>query len=283
MYVPQFHAGEAYEGSAQRLRRNRLSISLPAFDLPELQEPADALGAALAERLEAGVDSPLVVTRARTPTWSRLLFGQACGYRYIKRLTHIVTPLATPHYRAPGAQDGYVRAAVVVRADDPAGGLNDLRGRRLGLVATDFNSANLLRAEVAALAGGTDFFSGVYAVQGSGRLAETLAEGEADAALIDGVAFAQLGRHRPRLASRLKLLAWTAKSPAAPFVMSTALVTRHGEAVRSAAADIFSDPALKPARDQLLIGAIGSVEWRQYQAALHFQHLAETLGYPNLR
>lgn len=283
MTLTDIHGPTDYEGSVQRLRRNRLSVSLPAVDLPELREAGDAFGAAVVERLDALVSGPLTVGRERPGSWTRLLFGQICGYRYIKQLADVLTPLASPHYQAQGSSGAYVRAAVVVRAQDQAAGLSDLRGHRLVRVERDLNSANLLRAELAPLAGGRAFFSSIQTAGGVAQLLEALCEGEADAAVIDGVAYAHLARLRPRLAGKSRVLAWTAKSPAAPFVMSTALVETYGACAQAALADAIADPALKAAREHLLIRAVGPAERRHYQAAIHFQQIAQTLGYPELR
>ena len=258
-------------------------IAPPIYDLPELKEANDALASAVADRLEAaGFDRP-VPARGRAPAWERLAFGQVCGYRYMKQLSGLVRPLAIPRYRAQGSDGAFVRSAVLVRANDGCDGLAELRGRRLALSPTDLNSANLLRAEVAPLAAGGAFFSDLVERSGLAGGAEALAEGEADAALIDGVALAHLRRFRPQLWRGLRILFWTARSPGPPFVTSLASDPQAVQAVERALKDLATDPRLKATRDELLIGGLDSAEEGQYRAVIHCEQIADSLGYPDLK
>lgn len=263
-------------------RLERLVVSPLLYDLPELREANTALLRAVVQRFAPGSPAKPLVAR-KGPLWGRLLFGQVCGYRYAKRLTSTVRPLAAPLYRAPGVDGAFVRAAVLVRDGDPSGGLSDLRARRIAVDPSDLSSINLLKAEAAPLAGDARFFSHVLQREGPGAPLSALASGEADAALVDAVLLAHLGRLRPQLLSGLRVLLWTARCPAPPFITAGAMASETSHQLGLALADIAQDPELKRVLDQLLIRGFEPIEGAAYRAALHFEQIAQTLGYPELR
>ena len=81
------------------------------------------------------------------------ILSQTCGYPYATRLRGRVRLVATPVYRAEGCDGARYRSVLLVRADDRAENLADLRGRRVALNADDSQSGhNALRAAVAPLA-----------------------------------------------------------------------------------------------------------------------------------
>lgn len=264
-------------------RHQRPVLGPHLYDLPELAEANEALAAAVIERLEPLGVSRGGCTRSVAPVWSRLLLGQVGGYRYIKRLSDLVRPIGTPRHRAEGADGPFVRGALLVRKSDPAGGLSDLRGRTLSLQEGDQDSANLLRAEAALLAGGGGFFGNVKSEAHLDGPVRAVGEGRADAALIDGVGLAHLKRLRPQLIAPLRVLLWTARSPGPPFIAALSLEPEILAGLASAMQDAGRDPRLEPARRSLLIDGFSLLEPAQYRAVLHFEQIAETLGYPHLR
>src|SRR3546814_17315154 len=64
-----------------------------------------------------------------------LLFSQTCGYPLTHALAGRVTLVATPIYDCPGCDGGRYRSEILVRADDAAGQLADLKGRRAAVNA----------------------------------------------------------------------------------------------------------------------------------------------------
>ena len=142
--------------------------ALPMYDYPELAPAHDALWSALADRLiAAGVsDPPLKLTRTLShfETWRHpgLLLGQGCEFPLAKSFAGRVRLVATPRYAVPGCDGPRYRSAIVVRADDPAETLGDLRHRRCVVNERDSNSGmNLLRAAIAPISQRTRFFESV--------------------------------------------------------------------------------------------------------------------------
>src|SRR5882672_2303108 len=142
--------------------------ALPMYDYPELTAAHDALWDALSSRLvAAGIgDVPRKLARSlgHFDLWRhpRLLLGQGCEYPLATSFAGSVRLVATPRYCAPGCEGAQYRSAIVVRTDDPAERLADLRHRRCVINEADSNSGmNFLRAAIAPLAGGARFFESV--------------------------------------------------------------------------------------------------------------------------
>jgi len=233
------------------------------YDFPQLQAAHDQLWSVLAERLkEAGVSPvPSRLTRnlSHRQTWMHpgLLFGQACEYPVAKSFEQRLRIVATPRYNAPGCTDALYRSAVVARAAEPAGSLEELRDRRCVMNEPDSNSGmNLFRAALAPLAGGGRFFQSVQ-WSGSHRASLALvAAGEADVTAVDCVTFAHLQRLDPRLISQLRVVDWTPASPCLPYVTSCHTGRTVLEALRFAIEGVFVDRALAPARELLLLEGV---------------------------
>src|SRR3546814_10725357 len=113
-----------------------MRASLPMYDLPGLEAATDAwwAGLAAAFRAEGLHQVPERLTRegGHAALWTApdLLFSQACGYPLTHALAGRVTLVATPLYDCRGCDGGTYRSEILVRADDPARSLADLRQRR---------------------------------------------------------------------------------------------------------------------------------------------------------
>jgi ABC-type phosphate/phosphonate transport system substrate-binding protein len=198
--------------------------ALPMYDFPELRDAHDTFWGALADRLDAAglSDVPHQLTRnlSHLDVWRHpaLLFAQGCEYPLAKSFAERVRVVAIPVYDAVGCVGSRYRSAIVVRAGEPGLTLADFRGRRCVINEMDSNSGmNLLRATVAPLAGGAQFFESVT-VSGSHRASvEMVASRGADLAAVDCVSFAHFGRLYPSVVGALRVLTWTAASPALPF------------------------------------------------------------------
>lgn len=262
---------------------------LPMYDLPELRAATDAWWAGLSLYLaEAGVaDAPAVLTRgedvvalAADPD---LLLGQTCGYPLVHALRGRVTYVGTPCYVAPGCSGSDYRSFLVLRADDPAGSLAELRGRRAAINGRDSQSGmNALRCLVAPHAESGRFFSQVLVSGAHRRSLALLREGAADIAAIDCVTLALLGRLDPSALEGLEARFETAPAPALPYV------TRHGvepgllAALRAALSAALADPALGEVRAALLLQGMDFDRAADYAVIEEMEQAASVLGYPEL-
>jgi ABC-type phosphate/phosphonate transport system substrate-binding protein len=254
------------------------------YDLPELQDANGAFEKAVLARLAPfALDLGPASDASAVSTWSQTLLGQTCGYYYVRELRGQASLVATPRYRTRRSEGPFVRSAVLVRTADPIEGLVDLRGKTLAVDARDLGSQNLLRAEVAPLAGGQLFFKRVLAESSPLAPIQAVVDGRASAALIDAVALAHLQRFRPGLMGKLRLLTWTSRAPAAPFLTSSKASLQLVSALRAALADIAADPALAELRQELLLEDFAILPDAHYRALIHFEQMAESQGYPDLR
>jgi ABC-type phosphate/phosphonate transport system substrate-binding protein len=269
--------------------RGQRKAALSMYDLPELQAANDALWAAIVDRLRARnlFDVPDQLTRDVAPEalWTDpdLILAQTCGLPLATRLEGRVRVVATPRYRARGCDGADYRSAVVVRADSVANSLHDLRGGRCAVNDLTSNSGmNLLRAEIAPLAGGKTFFKSVLVTGSHLASVEAITQDEADIAAIDCVTWAHLQHWRSGLTDRLRVLTWTVRSPGLPLITSLGTSPSQVATLRAALDDVAGDPELREVRETLLLEGFSVTPAEHYRAALRLQDIAVGLGYPQL-
>lgn len=261
--------------------------SLAMYDQPRLHAANDRLWEALAEHLrEAGVEGvPPRLTRGEEldRIWcSRSLFlAQTCGYPLMTELRGTVQLVATPCYAVEGCDGAWHRAAIVVRADDPALSLADLLGRRAGINDTRSNSgANLFRAAIAPFAGGSQYFREVVVTGSHAASVAAVLSGRIDVASIDAVTLAHLGRDDDRLAYSLRVLDWTAATPGLPFVTAATTPWPTVLALRAAVDAAFSSSSLRGSLDLLRISGFEVLDVAEYAKVLDLELQAKMQGYP---
>jgi ABC-type phosphate/phosphonate transport system substrate-binding protein len=254
-------------------------LGLPRHNFPELSDANSAFWGAVIER--AGLAKPAAYT-ASIP-WNELTLAQVCAYGFVTQWAARSRLVATPSYRARGSDGPFLRSAVLVRDNDPAQGLTDLRGRTCAYDLDDSASRNLLRAETAVLSRDGGFFGRMASDAGPLSAVNRVVQGEADAVLIDGAALAHVQRLHSTLASKLRLILWTARGPGPPLVTSALASSADVLSLRNALADAVADPALAPERAELLIRDVHPLPESQYRALLHFEQMAQSQGYPELK
>ena len=260
--------------------------ALPMYDFPSLRAATDDFWSALAARLRAAglADVPSALTRdiGHIDTWRdpRLLFGQACQYPLARTWHEAVRLVAIPAYAAPGCDGSRYRSAIIVKVEDPASKLEDLRGRRCALNERDSNSgSNLLRAAIAPLAAQGRFFSSVELTGAHLASVRAVAEDRADVAAIDCVSYAHIRRFDPELTARLRILDWTPGCPGLPFVTARGCDGSTVSALRTALAEVQSDPALAAVREALLLTGIDFSVDEDYVEVRRLERAALELGY----
>jgi hypothetical protein len=263
--------------------------ALPMYDYPELATAHDALWSALAERLvAAGVsDAPLKLTRSLNhfDTWRHpgLLLGQGCEYPLAKSFAGCMRLVATPRYAVPGCDGPRYRSAIVVRAEDSAETLGDLRHRRCVVNEPDSNSGmNLLRAAVAPIARGVRFFESVSLSGSHRRSVEMVMGGQADVAAVDCISFAHIQRLQPATAAALRILCWTPASRSPPFITGIATDDATFQVLRSALAGVITDSTLAPVRENLFLQGLDLDPDGRLTDVLDHERQAAGFGYPAL-
>ncbi len=256
------------------------------YDLPEVTAATDALWAGMARALtREGLDGvPEALTRGvdldqlwRSP---ELLFSQTCGYPLLHAYKDALRLVATPVYDAAGCQGPDYVSMIVVREDDPAGGLGDLRGRRAAINSVTSQSGySALRATVADLAQEGRFFGKVVTSGSHGASLAMVAAGEADVCAADCVTHALLSRHRPEALAGLRVLARSPAAPGLPYVTRAAAGDELVARLRAGLFAALKDPDLATAREALLLAGAEVLPLSVYRPILEMEARAEALGY----
>ena len=263
--------------------------ALTMYDLPELRAATDSWWTVLACHLrrEGIAEVPDALTRGREigDVWRDpgLLLTQTCGYPLTHGHADDLCAVAVPDYRAEGCGGGLYRSAFVVRADDPAQELKDLRGRRAAANGPDSQSGcNALRAAVSEIAGGERFFSDVLWTGAHRQSLTAVREGSADIAAIDGVTFALVGDVAPGEVEGLRVLGWSAATPALPYAVRKGLDADARHRVADALMSAAADPEGADARYALRLSGLKPASDRDYAVMVEMREAAEARGYPLL-
>jgi ABC-type phosphate/phosphonate transport system substrate-binding protein len=265
-----------------------LIAALPMYDDPGIAGANDAFWAAIASGLRRrGVEAPATLTRGDdlAAQWRdpRILFGQTCGYPYVKELSRAVRLIATPEYDFPGCEGTAHRSFLICRTRDPRRSLEAFRGGVGALNAHDSNSGmNLFRATIAPVAGGRTFF-GALVLTGSHRASvEAVADGRAELASIDCVSLGLMKRLSPSLVAQVSVVAESPSSPGLPFIASARLPEATVALVREALLEALGDPAVGEARATLGLKGARPTTPSDYDRVLEIERGAEAEGYPRL-
>jgi ABC-type phosphate/phosphonate transport system substrate-binding protein len=262
--------------------------SLGMYDHPAQRRANEALWSAIAGHLRRqGIEAPEALDHDRPveALWRdpRLLLAQACGYPLVADPDLALTVVAVPSYAVADCPPGRHVSRIVVRIDDPAATLADLRGRVAAVNARLSNSgANLLRASIAPIAGAGPFFAQVHLTGSHRASAAAVAEGSVDVAAIDAVTFAAIERFEPGAVAGLRVLANTRSVPALPFVTARATSAPVRAALRAALVAAVRDPELADARAALFLSDIRPAGGHRYGEVARIARDAAALGTPAL-
>jgi ABC-type phosphate/phosphonate transport system substrate-binding protein len=265
-------------------------LSLPMYALPEMEAANSAFLAALRRRLRVkdfdtaeaalGSNHGAVLRGGR----SGVLFTQMCGYSLFKHCRNQYRMLATPHYALPGCLESRHRAFFMVRADDPAECLDDLRGRVFGCNSLLSNSGmNLPRLSLARIAGGKSFFSSVVITGAHVTSLQYLAERTIDVCSIDNVTWGFFRKFGPVAAEQYRILDETVSSPCLPFVTSIDRTASEVMALGEALYQIMNDPELSHIRKVLELTDLSVPDVDAYDRLAQYEREAAELDFPEIR
>jgi ABC-type phosphate/phosphonate transport system substrate-binding protein len=258
------------------------------YPFPETARETAAFWNALRVRLAAGgldlrdvvFEDPLAhVPAGVSPS---VLFTQFCGYPLLKAFRDKGTVLATPSFVFAGCEGPNHRAFFMVRANDPAWRLEDMRGRVFGCNSRLSNTGmNLPRLTLARIAGGMPFFRSVVMTGGHLASLDHLRRETIDLCAIDCVTWG-LRKFRPADAMHYRILAQTAPSPSLPYVTGITTNGRAVAALRESLDALFSDPTTAGTRDMLGLVAVSVLSASAYEQLADYEQEAADLGYPHL-
>lgn len=188
--------------------------------------------------------------------WARADLGCTfiCGWPYSRGVADVI-PIAAPvvaDARAGGRPVYWTD--IVVRADNPATMLEDLRGQTIAYTVEDSQSGfNALRHFLRGVPGPKPVFAREHGPVFTPRRAiEAVISGEADAGPVDSYAHALLQLYAPELTDRVRVIAQTASTPCPLLVASAGLDAGRVAALRGAFLRLHDDLAARP-----LLSALG--------------------------
>ena len=212
---------------------------------------------------------------------SDTLLSQTCSYPLATSLSGQVRLVGTPRYAAPGCRGSDFASFIVVRRNDPARTVADLRDRRAAINARHSQSGyNAFRAVVAPHASNGRYFANVIETGGHVRSLQVIQEELADVASIDCVTYAMVERSSPRLVENLRILCVSEPCPALPLITAATTGDADIERLRAAFAAACADPALASARGALLLDGLEIRPIADYDRCLQMEAQARRLGYP---
>ena len=263
--------------------------SLPMYDFPEVTAATDAWWSGVACALRrAGLDDvPEALTRdpdIDVLHSQALLLGQTCGYSLTHALAGVVELVATPAYSADGCSGADYSSLIVVSEDNPAVGLDDLRGAVCAYSRCYSHSGyNALRAAVAPLADGGQFFSRAIESGGHPASIALVATGKADVCAVDCVTHALIARYQPDALGGTRVLGSTERAPGLPYVTRAGVDDDFLSRLRDGLQTAFADTSLAAARDTLLLTGMQVLGYEAYQRIDDMEDSARAGGYAEIR
>lgn len=260
--------------------------SLAMYDMPEFGAAKRDWwqGLARAMRSEGLTDVPEELDSVADlyAHWTSpdLLFSQTCGYPLTHALAGKVAVVATPGYRCEGCSGTNYSSLILVRGDDPAMCLPDLRGRAAVINAADSQSGfSALRSVVAPFAVQGRFFSKVGVSGAHAASLQWVREQRADVCAVDAVTYALAARYRPVLTEGLRVLAYSPEAPSLPYITVGGSGEERLKRLRTALFQAMERSDLAAAREALLMEGCEVLPERAYDRILEIENQAIALGY----
>lgn len=221
-------------------------VALPMYDWPEVRPFTEKYWSLIRHHLRAaGFEVPEDLTEPedyfahwRDPD---LLLSQTCGLPFSAKLSGHVSLIGPVDHGLTGCAPGEYQSHVIIRADEDATSVEDLRGRRFGFNSRDSQSGHA--AFVAAFGSPDALFGEMVETGGHRASVLAVAEGRADAAAIDAVGWQLAMAHEPA-AKGLPILASTPPTPALPYISAKrpeAEVEKIRAALDAAIADLGAE------------------------------------------
>ena len=252
--------------------------TLPMYAEPELRPAVEHWWTGVArhfrDRGVAGVPGALTWANDRYRPWRSpdLLFSQTCGQPLVHSVGQSVQVVATPHYGAPGCEGPTYRSFIVIREDEVARSIGELRGKRLAVNGLDsWSGYRVWRWILVGSGAGTgeiDEEFGDTVVSGSHRASiRSVREGCADLCAVDCVSYALLGARSPAELAGTRVLGHSPPQLALPFITAASTTVDELGRIRAGLFAALGDPGLADARAALLLTGASVLTESDYRRA----------------
>jgi len=209
-----------------------------------------------------------------------LALAHTCGYPLTHALAGRVRYVGTPIYDTEGTDGPSYRSAIVVRADDPADEIADLRGRRVAYNSTTSQSGyNALRDAIAPLSTEGRFFSTSVETGSHAASLRAVITDKADIAAIDPVT---LALKPAETRNRIKIIGWTEAAPGLPFITAAGASDEEVNILRANISSALHATSTRAARDYLKLSDFAVLDESVYDVIVAMEQRAIDRGYPLL-
>lgn len=240
------------------------------YDWPETSAALDALWLQIRVELQqVGIDAPQALQHVekQMPLWSSpdLMIGQTCGWPYANQLRGRVVPFARFDYGLEGCPAGMYQSIYIGQSPQDArfiataSGLNGLE--KVAVNGDDSQSGFHVFSEISGKAAALSIPPAKRVISGAHRNSiKLVADGAAQIAAIDAIAFALAKRYDPETVGKVSILGTSEAKPGLPLITSLKFETRTDElyhavkrSVQKLEPDTLNTLMIKdvvPARDQ---------------------------------
>jgi ABC-type phosphate/phosphonate transport system substrate-binding protein len=198
--------------------------NLMMYRRAELEQPHSNFWTLVRGHLHAaGIDAPETLSQdaEEFSVWKDpdLVLSQTCGMPYRLWLHDRVNLVGTPDYGLPKCPAGFYRSALIIRADDPRTELLEFKDSPFAYNQT-FSQSGYAAPYWHAKPNGF-WFENRLSTGAHLKSAQAVASSKADIAALDAVTWRNIEKY-DRFADQLRVLDWTAATPALPLITAKA-------------------------------------------------------------
>lgn len=204
--------------------------TLSMYDWPEVSHAIDVLWSHLQNQLtQRNIAAPLKVDRDTNPIalWSKpeLIVGQTCGWPYANYLKEQVTPFARFDYDLPDCPAGDYNSVYIGHDDDDFDHLKSAKAfefvEKIAMNSDDSQSGFHVFSEITGKLAEDSIAKEKRVVTGAHRNSiSAVANGDANIAAIDAVAFELAKHYEPEAVSKIVVLRNSKPKPGLPIITS---------------------------------------------------------------
>lgn len=200
------------------------------YDWPETSHALDVLWSHINNQLtQREIDAPIKLERDAHPAalWSKpeLIVGQTCGWPYANYLKEQVTPFARFHYDLPDCPAGDYNSVYIGHDDDDFDHLETAKAfefvEKIAMNSDDSQSGFHVFSEITGKPAEASIAKEKRIVTGAHRNSiSAVANGDANIAAIDAVAFELAKHYEPEAISKIVVLRNSKPKPGLPLITS---------------------------------------------------------------
>ena len=243
------------------------------YDWPETSSALDVLWTSASKNLSLlGISAPAELTRASNPfdVWSSsdLLVGQTCGWPYINQLQEKVIPFARFDHGLQDCKPGDYCSVYIGKHDSYADHLVSADAfsfvEKVAVNSPDSQSGFHVFAEITKQRAEMSIPGEKRLITGAHRNSLiAVANGQADLAAIDAVAFELAKHHEPEAVSQIVVLGTSRSLPGLPLITSRENSSRSDQLLEAISKAIEETP--QDALDALLIRGVVKARHDDYK------------------